>query len=121
MIDHARLEMPNECCGVLLGREGVIQRCLPMQSVPACPDSYFMDPVQQVTVFEEMEARGESLLGIYHSHPRGPLHPSGADLQLAFHPDSVYFIVSLEDPQAPVIGAYRLDRDAFKRIDLEVI
>ena len=86
MIAHAVKELPNECCGVLLGRNKRIERVVPMQSTDPSSDTYFMDPVQQVEVFTEMEKRGENLLGIYHSHPAGPRQPSGADLQLAFHP-----------------------------------
>ncbi|MEI6125821.1 MAG: M67 family metallopeptidase, partial [Pseudomonadota bacterium] len=95
MILHALQEAPNECCGVLLGKNGVVERIAAIKSNPPAPDAYYMDPVQQMGVFEEMEKQGQSLLGIYHSHPRGPVEPSGADLQLAFHPEAVYFIISL--------------------------
>ena len=121
MVKQALKEAPNECCGVLLGRNNIIERIVPMQSTDPSPDTYFMDPVQQVEMFAEMEKRGESLLGIYHSHPAGPRQPSGADLQLAFHPEAVYIIVSLKDSQNPEVGAFLLAKGEFKEIKIEYI
>ena len=121
MIEHAVKELPNECCGVLLGKNNTIERVIPMRSIPPSPDAYFMDPSQQVDVYTEMEKLGETLLGIYHSHPKGPLQPSGADLQLAFLPDAVYFIVSLENRGNPEIGAFMLKEGKFKEIKIEYI
>jgi len=117
MISHSRSEMPNECCGLLLGRDR-IERAVPMRSDPPAPDAYYMDPEQQIAVFTGMEASGEQLLGIYHSHPAGPLEPSGMDLQLAFHPDALYVIISLADAQHPEIGAYRLEEGQFSEVTI---
>jgi proteasome lid subunit RPN8/RPN11 len=120
MIEHALQEAPNECCGVLLGKNDTIDRVIAMRSDPPAPDAYFMDPLQQVEVFTEMEKRGESLLGIYHSHPKGPAEPSGVDLQLAFHPDAVYFIVSLADPTQPEVRAFMLRSGKFQEVQIEL-
>jgi len=117
MISHSRSELPNECCGLLLGRSR-IERAVPMRSDPPAPDAYYMDPEQQIAVFTGMEASGEQLLGIYHSHPAGPLEPSGMDLQLAFHPDALYVIISLADAQHPEIGAYRLEEGQFSEVTI---
>lgn len=121
MIGHARREAPNECCGLLLGQGGVMERLVPMTSDPPAPDAYFMDPVQQVEVFTEMEKRGERLLGIYHSHPKGPPQPSGADLQLAFHPEAVYFIICLADAARPEVRAFVLRSRGFAEAPLIII
>ena len=96
MRNHAVSELPNECCGVLLGRSATVGRFVPVRNVQPAPDTYFMDPGQQIEIFEDMEKKGEALLGIYHSHPGGPPRPSGPDLRLAFHPESAYLIISLE-------------------------
>lgn len=41
-----------------------------------------------------MRAAGLDLLGIYHSHPNGKNEPSLRDIELAYYPDAVYFIIS---------------------------
>ena len=61
MVKHALREMPNECCGVLLGQMKTIKRVVPMTSSPPSPDSYFMDPEQQSAVFSEMEKQRETV------------------------------------------------------------
>jgi proteasome lid subunit RPN8/RPN11 len=120
MFAQSRAELPNECCGLLLGTQD-IERAVPMRSIPPAPDAYYMDPEQQITVFTDMQATGEQLLGIYHSHPKGPVKPSGMDLQLAFHPDALYVIISLADVDSPEIGAYRLVNSAFTRVALTFV
>ena len=120
MFAQSLAELPNECCGLLLGKQD-IERIVPMRSIPPAPDAYYMDPEQQIDVFTDMQATGEQLLGIYHSHPKGSVKPSGMDLQLAFHPDVLYVIISLADADSPEIGAYRLVNSAFTRVALTVV
>ncbi len=118
MIDHAQGELPNECCGVLIGRPGVFERVVPITSIPPSPDSYFMSPEEQIEIFTELGKSGESLLGIYHSHPEGPSSPSETDIRLAFHPDAVYFIVSLKNRGKPEVRAFRIDKQAVTEISI---
>ncbi len=110
MIEHARNELPNECCGVLIGRDGIFERVIPITSVHPAPDSYVMSPEEQIEIFTELGKSGESFLGIYHSHPDGPAFPSGMDIRLAFHPEAVYLIISLQDRRRPEVRAYRIER-----------
>ena len=116
MIAHALEEVPNECCGLLLGRDGVVERVVAMKSDPPAPDRYYMDPVRQVEVFEEMQKHGQSLIGIYHSHPRGPAEPSGADVQMAYHRGVAYVIISLADADNPDVRAFVLQDGGFEEV-----
>ena len=118
MIKQALNELPHECCGLLLGKNGKIKRTLPMRNTEPSPEAYFMDPIQQVEVFTDMEKKGEILIGIYHSHPKGPSAPSVADLKMAFHQDVVYIIISLEKKNKPELKAFILEKGSFKEIKL---
>ncbi len=120
MIEHALREAPNECCGLLLGKNGRFTRFAAMKSDPPAPDAYWMDPVQQIKVFSAMKQRDEELVGIYHSHPKGPAGPSGADLQLAFHPEAVYFIISLAGAGQPELKAFMLRSNAFEEVPISL-
>ena len=40
------------------------------------------------------------------------------DLQLAFHPDALYVIISLADPDNPVLGAYNLENGQFEEVEI---
>ena len=116
MIGHALREAPNECCGLLLGQGGVMKRLVPMKSDPPAPDMYYMDPVQQVEVFTEMQEHGQSILRNYHSHPKSPAEPSGADLQLAYHRGLAYLIISLADADNPEVRAFMLHESGFEEV-----
>jgi len=118
MLKQAFSELPNECCGLILGKNGKIKRTLPMKNTEPSPDAYFMDPIQQVEVFTDMEKKEENLIGIYHSHPKGPSTPSGADLEMAFHPDTAYIIISLEKNDRPELKAFILEKGSFKQVEL---
>jgi proteasome lid subunit RPN8/RPN11 len=118
MIDHAQDELPNECCGVLIGRSGVFERVIPVTSTSPSPDAYFMSPEEQIEIFTELGKSGESLLGIYHSHPEGPSFPSGMDIRLAFHPDAVYLIVSLKNKKHPEVRAFRIEKQEVTEITI---
>jgi proteasome lid subunit RPN8/RPN11 len=120
MIAHALQEVPNECCGLLLGRNGAVERVVAMKSDPPAPDRYYMDPVQQVEVFEEMQTHGQSLIGIYHSHPHGPAGPSGADVQMAYHRGVAYFIISLADADNPGVRAFMLQDGGFEEVQYAI-
>lgn len=118
MIKQALKEFPHECCGLLLGKNGKIKRTLPMKNTDPSPDAYFMDPIQQVGVFTDMEKCGETLIGIYHSHPNGPSTPSATDLKMAFHQDTLYIIISLEKKNNPELKAFILEKGSFKPVKL---
>ena len=70
-----------------------------------------------------MRERGESLLGIYHSHPRSSEpQPSETDVRLAYYPEAVYFIIGLDGTNA-TLRAFRLsERDgSWERVEYSVV
>jgi len=118
IFERAREGSPDEICGVLGGTyepEGTsrVHSQYPADNVAENPRTrYEIDPEQQLAIFDRLEARGEEIVGFYHSHPRGPARPSEADAALATWPDRSYLIVSLEPHE---IGSWRwrarADRD----------
>lgn len=108
MIDHARAEAPNECCGLLAGKNGTILHLYRCDSAEKSPYRYYVDPQEQLRVMRELDQKEWELLGIYHSHTQTEAYPSKTDVELAFYPDALYFIVSLQKPSEPVIRAFRI-------------
>jgi proteasome lid subunit RPN8/RPN11 len=53
------------------------------------------------------EARGDEIVGVWHSHTHTDAYPSPTDVRQAADPAWVYVIVSLRD-EAPVLRAYRI-------------
>jgi proteasome lid subunit RPN8/RPN11 len=106
--EHARIEYPLECCGMLAGKDNVITRIFKTRNVAASFDEFELDPMEQVNAFEEIDRLCLKLLGVYHSHPNHPCYPSGLDIRRAFYPDTAFFIISLSDVQPPQIKAFTI-------------
>jgi len=107
IVAHAREEAPNECVGLLFGRNGRVERVWRGTNIDHSPFTYQMDPAEQLRAFREMEGAGLELVGIYHSHTASPAYPSKTDVAKAYYPDAVYVIVSLQQTP-PVVRAFRI-------------
>ena len=95
--DHARREHPTECCGLLSGSNGLITDIHQLRNDAEKPETrYFATPEELFAAMRRIRESGQSLLGVYHSHPRTPAYPSSSDVEMAFYPEAFYFIISLE-------------------------
>lgn len=108
MIAHAKEESPNEACGLLAGKDGRVVKLYRCQSVEKSPYRYVINSKEQLQILKEIDEKGWELLGIYHSHTFTAAYPSRTDVELAFYPDALYFIVSLADSKGPAIRAFRI-------------
>jgi proteasome lid subunit RPN8/RPN11 len=113
---HAAETYPHECCGALIGRDGVVADTF------ALPNTTEEGPRRRFLVrpndYRDAERRASELcaelLGFYHSHPDHPARPSQYDLDHAW-PFFSYVIVSVQDGVAADMTSWRLrdDRTAF--------
>jgi len=109
MVAHAREDLPNECCGMVGGRDGEATEVVRVVNAAATPLRYEMDPQGQYNALKQIEDKGGELLAIYHSHTRSAAYPSQTDVnQAVAWPDQVYVIVSLEDADNPDVKAFML-------------
>jgi [CysO sulfur-carrier protein]-S-L-cysteine hydrolase len=103
IVAHAREEAPNECCGLVAGRNGDATEVHRARNAFASPFRYEVHPQDQFRITMEIEGRGEEIAAIYHSHTRSAAYPSQTDVNLAANwPDPLYLICSLAEPDAPV-------------------
>ena len=129
---HRQLESgyPNEACGVMLGRDGVITEAvsadnqrvdLPVESGESARNRYLIDPLMYLKIERGADKRGLDVLGIYHSHPDVAARPSQFDLDHAW-PNFSYLIVSVVKGKAVESNSWRLreDRSAFDREAVEI-
>jgi [CysO sulfur-carrier protein]-S-L-cysteine hydrolase len=109
MVAHAREDVPNECCGMIGGREGTAETVVRVANAAASPLRYEMDPQGQFDALKQIEADGGELLAIYHSHTKSAAYPSQTDVNQAQNwPEQIYVIVSLADPDAADVKAFTL-------------
>ena len=78
---------------------------------------YTIDPREQLRAFRDMEAKGEELVAIYHSHPITQPYPSPTDRAEAHYPDAFYVLVSLRDATSE-IRAYRVRKDWVREVEI---
>jgi proteasome lid subunit RPN8/RPN11 len=111
MLEQAREEAPNECCGLIGGRNGEAVTLYRAKNSEASPLRYNLDPQDQFRIMSEMDEKGEELAAIYHSHTASPAYPSQTDINLAAYPDALYLIVSLAEGEEPLRGFTIQDGD----------
>jgi [CysO sulfur-carrier protein]-S-L-cysteine hydrolase len=119
MVEHARDEAPNECCGLIGGQNGEAVTLYKALNSEGSPLRYNLDPQDQFRIMSEMDDRGEELAAIYHSHTASPAYPSQTDINLAAYPDAIYLIVSLAEGEEPLRGFHIRDGEVTEA-DLEI-
>jgi len=120
IIAQAREEAPNECCGVLAGRDGRVEKLFRAINAEKSPDRYNVDPHELFRIHQQCFAKGWDFLAIYHSHTHTEAYPSPTDVRLAAWPDSTYIIVSLVDPENPVLRAFRIQEGRVSEEELRI-
>jgi [CysO sulfur-carrier protein]-S-L-cysteine hydrolase len=109
IVAHARDELPNECCGMVGGRDGEASVVIRVANAAASPLRYEMDAQEQYNALKAIEGEGDELLAIYHSHTKSAAYPSQTDVnQAVAWPEQIYLIVSLADSDAPDLKGYLL-------------
>ncbi len=121
IIAHCQREYPKEACGILSGKDGVVQQAHPMTNMDASPISYQMDPKEQLHLMKQMRQANQEWLAIYHSHTASAAYPSPVDVSLAVYPDVSYVLVSLKDRTSPVMHSYRIQDGIINQDDLQVV
>jgi proteasome lid subunit RPN8/RPN11 len=121
MVAHAREDLPNECCGMVGGKDGEAAEVIRVVNAAATPLRYEMDPQGQFNALRAIEDGGNELLAIYHSHTKSAAYPSQTDVnQAVAWPDQIYVIVSLADEDAPDVKAYLLKDLRIADVTLDV-
>jgi proteasome lid subunit RPN8/RPN11 len=103
--EHARRELPNECCGILLGTRTAdtktVSEVLVCRNAASNPRTrYEIAPKELVAAQKEARSTGVEIIGFYHSHPNGPAEPSQTDLREAYWVGCSYAILALNSGAA---------------------
>jgi proteasome lid subunit RPN8/RPN11 len=120
IVEHARREAPNECCGIVAAADGTAVKVFQATNAEASPVRYGLDPREQYRIMMEIEDHGWTLGAIYHSHTRSPAYPSQTDVNLAFYPEALYLIVSLQDAERPDLRAFRIVDARIDEVELSI-
>ena len=123
MLDQARAELPNECCGLLTGTvEGGVGRVVaryPLVNKLASPVEFLSEESSMFAAFKDMRKRGLDVLAVYHSHPTTEPVPSRKDLAQNYSEDVMNLIISLAGPE-PEVRAWWLTPSDYREAEWEV-
>ncbi|MFC1498002.1 M67 family metallopeptidase [Verrucomicrobiota bacterium] len=106
IVKAAKKSMPLEACGLLAGKDTIVNKSYEMTNADASPTHFTMIPEEQFAAVKDIRINGLKMLAIWHSHPATPPRISNEDLRLAYTPDVAYVILSLADPDRPEIRGY---------------
>lgn len=106
---HVERELPRECVGAvggwIHGEEFYARALYPLPNVAPAPErEYLAEASALLRALRAMQAESLTLVALYHSHPRGPDHPSVSDTSLAAYP--VPYLIA--DVSSGLLQAYLL-------------
>jgi proteasome lid subunit RPN8/RPN11 len=109
MVSHAEKTFPKECCGVMLGTDGVVREAVALANTYTGPqeDFFVMDPQDLNRVDRQARAQGMDVLGVFHSHPDCDAYFSKRDLEHSFS----YVVLSIKNGRFDHANSYRPDFD----------
>jgi [CysO sulfur-carrier protein]-S-L-cysteine hydrolase len=121
IVAHAVREAPNECCGVIAGRDGTASAVHATENVVASPFRFEIDGLALMGLIDRFEADGDELAAIYHSHTRSDPYPSQTDLNFAaLWPGVEWLIVGVPKTGEPTVRHYRIEDGGIVEAELEV-
>jgi proteasome lid subunit RPN8/RPN11 len=120
MIEQAREEAPNECCGMIATRDGQAINVYRATNAAASPLRYEIDGAEQYRIQMQIYDSDLELGAIYHSHTRTEPVPSQTDINLAFYPDALYVIVGLAAGE-PEVRAFTIRDGQVAQAELVVV
>lgn len=108
ILAQGRRETPNEACGYLAGKDGTVAKAIALTNADHSPEHFSLDPKEQFATVRQVRAEGLEVLAVYHTHPQTPARPSAEDIRLAYDPNIVYVIASLQP--SPDVRAFRIQQ-----------
>lgn len=106
-------ELPDECCGVLIGRRSginaIVHHAVPAHNIAEGNrrNSYQVDWKTLFTTLRSTRLGPGEIIGFYHSHPDGSTTPSQRDRELLWTGCS-YVIISLTDGGCSAVTSWRV-------------
>ncbi|MBL8044937.1 MAG: M67 family metallopeptidase [Anaerolineales bacterium] len=117
---HLEAQLPNEACGLLGGRGGVVEHVYLVENSLHSPVRYQMEPLAQIQAMMAIDDAGLELTAIFHSHPRGPAIPSPTDVAEAYYPETLYVIVSPNERNQWHSRAFYIQNGQVSEVEMRV-
>lgn len=111
VVAHARLEAPNECCGLVATDQGRAVAVHELENLAASPLRFEVDGSKLAPLLFKIEEANQQA-AIYHSHTRSEPYPSQTDVNFArWWPGYEWLIIGLEDDAEPLARSFMIAAD----------
>jgi proteasome lid subunit RPN8/RPN11 len=122
IVAHALRDAPNECCGLIVGRDGTATSARALENLAASPFRFDIDG-RELIAFAFADEDEDQLTAIYHSHTRSVPYPSQTDVNFAAGwPGVEWLIVGI--PKAgdaePEVRSFLIENGTIREVELEV-
>lgn len=137
IIAHAKELTPYECCGLLAGTNGVVNRLYRIRNIVAMEGAqnlssfdsakaahlerlspaeraeiaFVMDMQDFSTAKKDMRNNGLDLQAVYHSHPHDPARPSVTDIKIATDYEEIWPKINLPLPAYLLVSLMKQEPD----------
>jgi [CysO sulfur-carrier protein]-S-L-cysteine hydrolase len=119
ILDHARRDAPNECCGFVALEDGRAVEVLPVENVAASPLRFEVGPHDLLRVTGAIEDAGRDI-AIYHSHTRSAPYPSQTDINFAAQWPGVQWLIVGVAGDEPEVRNYAIDGGVVTEVEVRV-
>jgi proteasome lid subunit RPN8/RPN11 len=110
---HARAEVPNEACGLVLLRDGIAEQYVPGRNAAASPYRFELEFDDPEIWFAEDDGYE---LAVFHSHLAAPARPSRTDVEnIGLWEGKPYLVYSLREDD---LAAFRIEGGRIDEIPL---
>jgi proteasome lid subunit RPN8/RPN11 len=123
IIAHAVRDAPNECCGLVVGRDGGATAAHALENLAASPFRFDIDGRELIRYAFAEDEDDDRLLAIYHSHTRSEAFPSQTDVNFAGGwPGVEWLIVGVpkRKDSEPEVRSFLIDGGVIREIEVEV-
>ena len=79
---HGRDELPNESCGIVGTRDGEPASFHPARNLHESPMRFEIHPEDVYSIYMKLEADGEEMGVLFHTHPKTEAAPSQTDINM---------------------------------------
>jgi proteasome lid subunit RPN8/RPN11 len=111
--EHAESEAPNEACGLVVIKDGIVERYIPGINAAASPYRFDLEMPDLEAWFLEDEGYE---LGVFHSHVSSPPRPSRTDVEnIGLWQDRPYLILTVRTGE---LAAWRIVDGAIEAVEL---
>lgn len=121
IVAQAENGVPNEICGLLAGHGNKVLHVIQVENAAEEPEHHFrIDQRALNTHLPQVRDLKASLLGFYHSHPRGEPIPSPEDIRHAVAYDGIVHVIVGLTRTGPKLAAWYIKGERLTPVTLRI-